>query len=52
MATLTITYNPRSAKAEKPNEKTLAAIKEAKSGKQLPKVDTTSVEAMISSILQ
>lgn len=36
----------------KPNAKTMAAIREARSGKPLPKVDTSSVDAMIASIMR
>lgn len=34
----------------KPNAKTMAAIREARSGKPMPQVDISSVEAMIASM--
>ena len=37
---------------KEPNETTLAAMAECKSGKKLPKVDTSSLEAFIKSIEQ
>lgn len=68
MATLTVSYNARSRKARKavsellstglfteegkPNKLTMAAIKEAKSGKFAGVVDTSSVDAMVKSILE
>ena len=66
MATITLSYNPRSSKAKmlldmilatglfsrepKPNAKTLASIREAKSGKSAGTVDISSVDAMIKSM--
>lgn len=68
MATTTLTYNGRSSKArralsalletglftvsEKPNKKTMEAIKEARSGKYAGIVDTSSMEAFVKSIMQ
>ena len=66
MATMTITYNGRSRRAklalemlfstglfqkkDKPNARTIAAIKEAKSGKSTGVVDITDMDAMIRSM--
>lgn len=68
MATMTISYNGRSPKArkalsalfstglfyteDKPNKKTIAAIKEAKESENLPQVDTSSVDSFIKSVMQ
>ena len=66
MATITLKYNSRSSKAKmlldlilssglfskesKPNAKTMAAIREAQSGKCAGTVDISSVDAMIESM--
>ena len=39
------------ANTDEPNPETMEAIREARSGKPLPKVDTSSVDAMIKSVL-
>lgn len=68
MATMTISYDARNRKARKavndlldtglfttdrkPNKLTMAAIEEARSGKELSQVDTSSVEAFLASVLQ
>lgn len=68
MATVTLTYNGRSStaraliemilstglftKVTKPNKKTMAAINEAKNESSLPRVDTSSTDDFIESIMQ
>lgn len=39
-------------KEDQPNAETMAAIEEARSNKDLPKVDTSSVDAFINSVMQ
>lgn len=67
MATMTISYDARNRKARKAvndildtglfttdrksNNLTMAAIEEARSGKELSQVDTSSVEAFLASVL-